>query len=51
MDDLLAEEPENDAVLFETAQYYAAKCDYEESLTATSVPLPQTPGDPAFRTH
>ena len=32
MEDLLAEQPENDAVLFETAQYYAAKCNYEKAI-------------------
>ena len=28
IEDLLAKEPENDAVLFEAAQYYASKCNY-----------------------
>lgn len=32
MEDLLAEQPENDAVLFETAQYYAAKCNYGKAI-------------------
>ncbi len=32
MADLLAEQPDNDAVLFETAQYYAAKADYEKAI-------------------
>ena len=32
MEDLVAEQPENDAVLFETAQYYAAKADYEKAV-------------------
>lgn len=32
MEDLLAEQPDNDAVLFETAQYYAAKCNYEKAI-------------------
>ena len=32
MEELLAEQPGNDAVLFETAQYYAAKCDYDKAI-------------------
>ena len=32
MEDLLAEQPDDDAVLFETAQYYAAKADYEKAI-------------------
>ena len=32
MEDLLEEQPENDAVLFETAQYYAAKADYQKAI-------------------
>ena len=32
MEKLLSEQPDNDAVLFETAQYYAAKCDYERAI-------------------
>ena len=32
MEDLLAEQPDNDAVLFETAQYYAVKADYEKAI-------------------
>ena len=32
MEGLLAEQPKNDAVLFETAQYYAAKCNYEKAI-------------------
>ena len=32
MEELLTEQPENDAVLFETAQYYAAKCNYEKAI-------------------
>ena len=32
MEDLLAEAPEDSAVLFEAAQYYAAKCDYEKAV-------------------
>ena len=32
MEELLAEQPENDAVLFETAQYYAAKADYKKAI-------------------
>ena len=32
MEDLLAKQPDDDAVLFETAQYYAAKADYEKAI-------------------
>ena len=32
MEDLLAEQPDNDSVLFETAQYYAAKADYKKAI-------------------
>ena len=32
MEDLLAQQPENDAVLFETAQYYAVKADYKKAI-------------------
>ena len=32
MEDMLEEEPDNDAVLFECAQYYAAKCDYDKAI-------------------
>ena len=29
---MLAQRPEDDAVLFECAQYYAAKCDYKRAI-------------------
>ncbi len=32
IEDLLAKEPENDAVLFEAAQYYASKCNYGKAV-------------------
>ncbi len=32
MEDLLAEQPDNGTVLFEAAQYYAAKADYKKAL-------------------
>ena len=32
MEDLLTEQPDNDAVLFESAQYYAAKADYRKAI-------------------
>ena len=32
MENLLAEQPDNDAALFEAAQYYAAKCDYRKAI-------------------
>ena len=33
MEDLLAEQPDNDSVLFETAQYYADKADYKKAIS------------------
>ena len=33
MEGLLAEQPDNDSVLFETAQYYAAKADYKKAIS------------------
>ena len=33
MEDLLAEQPDNDSVLFETAQYYAAKAYYKKAIS------------------
>lgn len=32
MEDLLAEQPDNDGALFEAAQYYAAKADYKKAI-------------------
>ena len=32
IEDLLASQPENDAVLFESAQYYAYKADYHKAI-------------------
>ena len=32
MEEMLKEQPDNDAVLFETAQYYASKADYEKAI-------------------
>lgn len=32
MEELLAQRPEDDAALFEGAQYYAAKCDYKRAI-------------------
>ncbi len=32
MEELLAEKPEDDAVLFEAAQYFASKCSYEKAV-------------------
>ena len=32
MEKLMAEQPDNEAVLFETAQYYAAKADYQKAI-------------------
>lgn len=32
IEELLTEQPDNDAVLFESAQYYAAKADYRKAI-------------------
>ena len=49
MEDLLAEQPENDAVLFETAQYYAAKCNYEKAIECYERSFALDPRRPRFQ--
>ena len=48
MEDLLAEQPENDAVLFETAQYYAAKADYKKAIDMYERAFAADPRRPRF---
>ncbi len=48
MEELLSEQPENDAVLFETAQYYAAKCDYEKAIDCYERSFAADPRRPRF---
>lgn len=49
MQDLLAEQPENDAVLFEVAQYYAAKCDYEKAIDCYERAFAADPRRPRYQ--
>ncbi len=49
MEALLAEQPENDAVLFETAQYYAAKADYEKAIACYERAFAVDPRRPRFQ--
>ena len=49
MEGLLAEAPENDAVLFETAQYYAAKADYEKAVDCYERAFAADPRRPRFQ--
>ena len=49
MEELLAEQPENDAVLFETAQYYAAKCDYGRAIDCYERAFAADPRRPRFQ--
>lgn len=48
MEDLLAEQPNNDAVLFETAQYYASKCSYEKAIDCYERAFAADPKRPRF---
>ena len=48
MEELLAEQPGNDAVLFETAQYYAAKCDYDKAIDCYERSFAADPKRPRF---
>ena len=45
---LLAEQPENDAVLFEAAQYYAAKADYKTAIDVYERAFAADPKRPRF---
>ena len=49
MENLLAEQPDNDAVLFETAQYYAAKADYEKAIACYERAFAADPRRPRFQ--
>ncbi|MBQ6430710.1 MAG: helix-turn-helix domain-containing protein [Oscillospiraceae bacterium] len=49
MEDLLAEQPGNDAVLFETAQYYAAKADYKKAISIYEQAFAADPKRPRFQ--
>ncbi|MBQ7492665.1 MAG: helix-turn-helix domain-containing protein [Clostridia bacterium] len=49
MEDLLAEQPDNDAVLFETAQYYAAKADYKKAIDIYERAFAADPKRPRFQ--
>ena len=49
MEELLAEQPENDTVLFETAQYYAAKADYEKAIACYERAFAVDPRRPRFQ--
>ena len=48
MEDLLAGQPDNDAVLFETAQYYAAKADYKKAIDIYERAFAADPKRPRF---
>ena len=48
MESLLAQEPENDAVLFEAAQYYARKADYKKSIDLYERAFAADPRRPRF---
>ena len=49
MEDLLAAQPENDAVLFEAAQYYASKCSYEKAIDCYERSFAADPRRPRFQ--
>ena len=49
MEELLSEQPGNDAVLFETAQYYAAKCNYEKAIDCYERAFAADPKRPRFQ--
>ena len=48
MENLLAQQPENDAVLFETAQYYAMKADYKKAIDIYERAFAADPRRPRF---
>ena len=48
MEDLVAEEPENNAVLFEVAQYYAMKADYSKAIGYYELAFEKDPKRPRF---
>lgn len=49
MEALLAEKPEDDAALFEAAQYYAAKCSYEKAIDCYERAFAADPRRPRFQ--
>ena len=49
MEELLAQQPDNDAVLFEAAQYYAAKCNYEKAIDCYERAFAADPKRPRFQ--
>ena len=49
MEELLTEQPENDAVLFEAAQYYAAKCSYQRAIDCYERAFAADPRRPRFQ--
>ena len=49
MEALLAEQPENDAALFEAAQYYAATCRYESAIDCYERAFAADPKRPRFQ--
>lgn len=48
MEDLLKEEPEDSAVLFEAAQYFAKKCDYMRAIELYELSYEMDPRRPRF---
>ena len=49
MEELIAEQPENDAVLFEVAQYYALKADYDKAVDCYERAFQADPRRPRFQ--
>ncbi len=49
MENLLTEQPKNDAVLFEVAQYYAAKCNYAKAIDCYERAFAADPKRPRFQ--
>ena len=49
MENLIAEQPENDAVLFEVAQYYAIKADYDKAVDCYERAFAVDPRRPRFQ--
>ena len=47
--ELLREQPENDAVLFEAAQYYAAKCNYAKAIDCYERAFAADPKRPRYQ--
>ncbi|MBQ7600022.1 MAG: helix-turn-helix domain-containing protein [Clostridia bacterium] len=49
IEELAAEDPDDDAVLFETAQYYASKCDYGKALSFYELSFEKDTRRPRFQ--